>query len=374
MAPTHPSYFLVMTSIALMLGCTPADDGPNEPSIDPLSWSVEAPGPFAVGYTAWEYSYTPAGASNQRTIPVHLWYPTEDTSGQGVTYEFIFGDADSWLDAVPAAAVHSSGYPVLAYSHGNQGFAGSSAFLMRKAASHGWVAVAPDHIGNTLSTHSAPRPLSLWLNRGQDVSAAMDSLQERALELLRGDLDIDSSVVSGHSFGGYTTWSSMGAAFDRERIEQRCDEGVYPPEQCSEALLDAFEAGVSDPRFAAGITLAGGGGEEWFGEGGLRAVDRPMLQLSGSRDAGAVVGVWERTEGVDLTWVDVEGGCHQLFALGGCDEVPSDEGHWLVSTYSFAFARLHALADNSADTLSLLDGSRLLSERITLQRRSQPDE
>jgi len=368
MAPSHPSYLFAMTAALLLLGCEAGDDEPP-PQVDPLAWSVEEPGPYAVGYTTWELTYTPAGSGTERTIPIHLWYPTEDPSGEGVTYEFMFGDDDSWLDAAPAQSVHSGGYPVLAYSHGNQGFAGSSAFLMRKAASHGWVALAPDHIGNTLSTHSAPRPLSLWLNRGQDVTAAFDSLEERAPELLGAGVDSSRSIVSGHSFGGYTTWSSMGAAYERARIEQRCADGDYPEEQCTEALLDAFEAGIGDSRFSAGIPMAGGGGEDWFGEDGLRAVARPMLQLSGSRDAGAVAGVWERTEGVDLTWVDVEGGCHQLFALGSCDEVPTDEGYWLVSTYALAFARHHALGDEGADTLSLLDGTRLLSDRITLQRR-----
>jgi predicted dienelactone hydrolase len=366
MAPSHPSYLFAMTALALLLGC---DAGGDEPPVDPLAWSVEESGPYAVGYTTWELTYTPAGSSAERTLLVHLWYPTDDTSGEGVTYEFMFGDDDSWLDAAPAQAVHPGGYPVHAYSHGYLGFAGSSSFLMRTFASHGWVGVAPDHLGNTLSTNIDPLPLSMRLDRSQDISAALDSLVQQAAQLLGGPVDEASSVLSGHSFGGYTTWPSMGAAFDRARIEDRCEDGAYPAEQCTDELLDAFEAGASDPRFAAGIPMAGGGGEDWFGEDGLRAVQRPMLQLSGSLDASAVDGIWERTEGVDLTWVDVEGGCHQLFALGSCDEVPTDEGYWLVSSYALAFARHHALGDDSDDTLSLLDGSRLLSDRITLQRR-----
>jgi len=160
----------------------------------------------------------------------------------------------------------------------------------------------------------------------------------------------------------------MGAAYDRSQIEQRCEAGDYPPEQCTLELLDGFEDGVGDDRFTAGLPLAGKGSEEWFGLNGLNVVDSPILQMSGSLDAGAVAGVWERTEEVEFTWVDVEGGCHQMFALGACEEIPTDDGFFIVSTYALAFARHHALGDVSEDTLALLDGSRLLSERVTLQR------
>lgn len=369
MPPSSLPTLLCSTLLLCTAACNPADgEGPHPPAEDPLSWSIEEPGPYQVGFSTWEITYTPHGSTDERTVPISVWYPSTDLSGEGVTYEFIFPDDQSWLNASPAPSAHDGGYPVLAYSHGNQGFAGSSSFLMRTFASHGWVAVAPDHLGNTLSTHSSPRPLSLWLNRGQDISVAFDSLEERAPQLLGGVVDSTRSIVSGHSFGGYTTWSSMGAAYERSRIEQRCDDGVYPPEQCTPNLLNAFEDGVGDDRFAAGLPLAGKGSEDWFGMDGLNVVDRPMLQMSGSLDAGAVAGVWERTEEVDLTWVDIEGGCHQLFALGACDEVPTADGFFIVSTYALAFARHHALDDVSEDTLTLLDGSRLLSDRVTLQR------
>lgn len=366
-----PSPSLLISTILLLgtLGCSSTDGSETgPPPVDPLSWSIEEPGPYQVGFTTWEVSYTPRGSNSERTVPISIWYPTNDTAGEGATYEFIFPDQDSWVGASPAPAAHEHGYPVLAYSHGNQGFAGSSAFLMRAFASHGWVAVAPDHLGNTLSTHSSPRPLSLWLNRGQDISVAFDSLEERAPQLLGEAVDPTRSIMSGHSFGGYTTWSSMGAAYDRSQIEQRCEAGDYPPEQCTLELLDGFEDGVGDDRFTAGLPLAGKGSEEWFGLNGLNVVDSPILQMSGSLDAGAVAGVWERTEEVEFTWVDVEGGCHQMFALGACEEIPTDDGFFIVSTYALAFARHHALGDVSEDTLALLDGSRLLSERVTLQR------
>ena len=365
--------FALPLSLALVLlvaGCGPGNEPPPDesPLPQPLSWSFEKPGPYNVGFMSWQISYTPRGSSVERIVPISLWYPTQDESGEGITYEFIFADEHSWADATPAPSPYPGGYPVHAYSHGHMGFAGSSAFLMRAFASHGWVAVAPDHLGNTFSTNSNPRPLSLWLNRSLDVSVAFDELVARAPDLLGGPVDESSALISGHSFGGYTSWASMGARFERSRIEQRCSDGAYPAEQCTDDLLDAFERGTGDDRFVAGIPLAGKGSVDWFGEDGLNEVQRPMMQMSGSADADAVSGVWERTAEVDLTWVDVAGGCHQLFALGACDEVPTEEGYAIGSSYALAFARHHALGDNNVETLSLLDGSLSVSDRVTLQR------
>jgi hypothetical protein len=66
--------------------------------------------------------------------------------------------------------------------------------------------------------------------------------------------------------------------------------------------------------------------------------------------------------------VDVEGGRHQLFALRARDEVPKGDRFFIVSTYALVFVRHHTLGDVSEDTRALLDGFRLFSDRVTLQR------
>ena len=115
--------------LLLAAGCSP---NPGEPeAVDPLDWALDEPGPYAVGYTSWEITYQGLGDGVERSLPLHLWYPTEDRVGTPATYEFIFEDEGSWLDATPAEAAHEIGYPVLAISHGNQGFGGSTAFLSR---------------------------------------------------------------------------------------------------------------------------------------------------------------------------------------------------------------------------------------------------
>jgi len=371
--PTTHGPFVVLIALLFALGCAEPDTE-SEEGPEPNSWAVDEPGPYSVGYRSWETSYVPAGSIEERSLVVHLWYPTLDEDGVTATYEFMFPDENTLVDASPEAPVHEEGYPVLAYSHGNQGFAGSSSFLMRHFASHGWLAVAPDHSGNTLSTHQSPRPLSLWLNRSSDVSHALDEVETGNEDSthpssLPGLANTSQVPMAGHSFGAYTVWASMGASFDRGQIESRCDAGDYPADQCTDSLLDAFEAGAGDARLVGGIPMAGSGREEWFGPDGLNDVNLPMLQMSGSLDAGAVEGTWELADQVAMTWIDIEGGCHQLFGLGTCPEVPSEEGFSIVNTYALAFARNRVLADISETTMGILNGSDVVSERVTLQRR-----
>lgn len=351
-----------------LLGCP--SDGPPEPpgTPDPLSWPLDTAGPFSVGTTEWEITYASAGDGEGRTIPVRIWYPTEDVSGASATYEFIFPDDDSWVDATPAPSAHAAGYPVLAYSHGSQGFPGGSAFLSRHFASHGWVVVAPAHIGNTLTTHSSPYPIDFYLDRPGDLSAAIDSLEAGAAAL-PSPVDTSRVLAVGHSFGCHTMWGVAGATYDAQAIRDRCLAGDHPQEQCSESVLAAFEAGMADSRVAAVLAMAGGGSTTWFGEDGLLSATPPMLTMSGTDDPGAVAGIWERTYGLEMTWLVIEGGCHQVFGLGACPEISDKVGFAIVQSYALAFGRSHLLGDDSTETLGLLDGSILLDPAVSLEVR-----
>ena len=332
------------------------DDGTPGDNPDPLSWDLRESGPFNVGYASWPLTYPGAGDGEERTISIHIWYPTEATSGDPATYEFIFSDESSWVDAPPAAPSHEGGYPVLAYSHGSQGFPGSSNFLSRHFASHGWVVVAPEHIGNTLSTHSSPLPLDFYLDRPGDLSAALDSL-EAGDSPLSAPIATDRVLAAGHSFGCHTMWAVGGATYDAVAISERCDNGDYPSEQCSDEVLDAFEAGMKDDRIVASVPMAGGGSPDWFGQDGLLSTDTPMLYMSGTDDPGAVDDVWDRSLGLEMSWLVIEGGCHQLFGLGSCGLISDEVGFQIVRSYALALGRQTILGDSHPDTTELLDGS-----------------
>ena len=368
--PAYPAAMsprvLLSAALLFLLGCpTEPADPPVDDGVDTLAWAVDLPGPFQVGHTALVAQYTLPATGELRQIPVSVWYPTEDTEGAPAEhYAGIVGEA--FEGATPAAPVHDGGYPVLAYSHGHVMYPAASKFLMNHVASHGWVAIAPAHEGNTLITAgpNSPRPVHMWVDRSHDVSAALDLLAEGRVALA-GRANLERVVMSGHSFGGHTTWASAGGAFDVATIEARCEDPAFVDGSCTELALDAFEAGGADDRFLGAIAMDGSGSTDWFGAAGLGAIQIPMMQMYTDSDPGRITPP-ERAPGVDLRDVMITGACHGTFSVATGCALPADEGYHLVQSYAFAFARHVALGDDTERTMALLTGDELLSDRITV--------
>jgi pimeloyl-ACP methyl ester carboxylesterase len=138
--------------------------------------------------------------------------------------------------------------PVVLFSHGNgwslDGYAPLTAFW----ASRGFVVVQPTHLDsrrNAISFDDPRFPL-IWTERIADLTRILDQLDtiESAVPSLAGRVDRGRIAVAGHSWGGQTAQSLLGA-----RIIG-ADGGVG--------------ADMSDPRISAGILLAatGVGGTE----------------------------------------------------------------------------------------------------------------
>jgi predicted dienelactone hydrolase len=293
-----------------------------------------------------------------------MWYPTEDEEGYSAAYQNIFRDDLSFDQAVPAAPIHQGGYPVLVHSHGFRGFGGNSAAIMRHFASHGWVAIAPDHTGNTIFEDD-PLPTAHYYHRPMDIARALDELDTVDLP---GTPRTERVLMSGHSFGIYTTWAMSGASYDEAEIRRRCDAGEMPSGTCTEAEITTLAAGFRDPRVVAAIPMAGG--YNWFfGDSGYDDAVTPMFLMTGTDDDVGADALFDEVTGVDLRWIDVDGGCHQLFGLGGCDLIPDEEGFPIVNTYALAFARMTVLGDEQAAVTGILDGSTQVSTRVSFHRK-----
>lgn len=311
---------------------------------------VDGPGIFAVGFRTWTTEYAVPGTGEARTITVNAWYPARPVDGEHPRFENLFDDDESVIDA-PARDPIGGAYPVMIYSHGDRGFGGTSAFLMAHFASHGWLAVAPDHVGNTLLDNPRGERVAHFVERPADITATLDALDALPADdpLSRGDTA--RVVLSGHSRGVYTVWASLGAAYDLDVIAEQAPEAT-------EAERVAFAAGLGDPRVVSGIGLAGSYRESWFGPDGWRAVGAPMQFHSGSADnPDALRAMFERVVDLDLVWIEMEGGCHQTFALGICSTLDRELGFRLVETYALAFARRHLLGDEDPRTVQIADGA-----------------
>jgi predicted dienelactone hydrolase len=181
---------------------TPGDTAAElEPPPDP-----SAAGPYAVGVRTVE----PWDGDRWRSLPTEVWYPVDAAapSGSPNTYAIEFFGQTLYEVATPAlrdAAPLPGTWPVVMFSHGYGGIRFQSYFLAEHLASHGFLVVAPDHPGNTLT--------EVW-NLGSDEAASQSSV-DRPLDmsfaldaLLGGELGVSADAsrigISGHSFGGWT--------------------------------------------------------------------------------------------------------------------------------------------------------------------------
>ena len=363
--------------LALALVACGDDGDPADVAADLLS-----PGPFAAGFQEGiQVTYTPRGGTAERTVPVSVWYPAEPGSAEVVTYQVAGLSAVQVPGtALDAPSVAEGSFPVAVYSHGSGGLALVGYPFGELLASHGWIVIAPDHVGNTATDGllgNLDPFVRIALNRPQDVSAALDWLEDGAAEVsgLGGAADLESVMVFGHSFGGYTTFAVAGAAIDGDALEASCaargDCEEYTPE-----VVAAFNAGLGDPRVDA-IVAQAPALVSAFAEGALSGLSQPVMLQTGRLDAtttqeGQAVPFWAELGRDDDVWVEMPTGAHFTFLticsdldettiglfqpgadMDGCNVggmetfLPDVEAVPVLGAYVLGFARLHLLGEEA---------------------------
>jgi predicted dienelactone hydrolase len=344
--------------------------------VSPLSWPVGKAGPYVCGLRILQMTYKLPGSLGERTVPLYIWYPATQAVGDHPAYMGAFDDPKSWLNAPLGPSAYAAGYPLLVHSHGYEGFSGNSADLMCHIASHGWIALAPEHVGNTLIDTPPQLPLVHWIHRPMDIKAALDwAKTPPSGEVLAGKLDLAHVGMSGHSFGSYTVWGIAGAVYDAVKLAAECKNGQWP--DCTPDLLAEFAKPLSDDRPLAFISLAGDGDSRMFSTWGRNAVNRPLLQMNGTLNDSGETQLFADVTGVDLTWVDITGGCHQLYGLGNsinggpeCKALGDEEGFALVRPWFLAWLRYHVLADRSAEVADIVTGKVAVSPLVAFQHKA----
>lgn len=332
-----------------------------------------AAGAWSVGFQRWEFEYDVLPDLPARTIALNVWYPTMAESGPAGRYHDRIQDPLVIAEAPPATPADGCRHPVIVYSHGHLGWAGTGAHLLRHMASQGWVAVAPDHYGNTLWTEISPRPTALYIHRPRDLSAVLDAMAALPeASPLAGRLALDRVIAAGHSFGAYSAWAVAGADYDSARLDSRCADPEALPTGCSPTEKEALAAGFADPRVVGIMTSGGVVSRDWHGDEGHRAVTIPVLDMSGTEDPAYPRSLerWPDLAGLDVTWLILEGGCHASFEWEtfGCDTLEVDAAYDWINTYSSAFAQAVLLGRSDAGTDGLLSGTESLSDRLQVER------
>ena len=352
-----------LSVLAGLIGCQDSADPMPVPESDLLALTPTEPGPYAIGHRVWDARYTLV-TGEERNITVNAWYPTEATTGDPVLYIGLDPDEDVLGNATPTP--HPSGqYPLHVHSHGHQGYGGTSADLMRWYASHGWLALAPDHVADRLLLDDpSEEPVGFHASRALDIHASVDSLDALPSgDPLAGMTDTSAYVLSGHSRGVRTTWTVLGATLDPAGTDHYCS-GCTP-----EQLAQFSDGSLVDPRAVVGLPMAGTASQSWFGDTGHRTVTAPVLSMTGTNDDVGQSEQWDRIDQIGFRWLEIEGGCHQTFALGVCDTLSTEEGYWMVNSYALAMGRVFLLDDSLEISIDLLNEGSALDPRAQLRLR-----
>lgn len=173
--------------------------------------------------------------------------------------------------------------PIIIFSHGN----GQSLYgygpLANYWAAHGFVVIQPTHLDSrTLGlAPDDPRRSQLWRFREEDLLSVLDGLDrvEAEAPIIRGRLDRTRIAVAGHSWGGQTASTLLGATH---------------PDPDDGSAVDR-----KDMRIKAGVLLAvpGSGGADLteraaqafpFMHPDFSAMTTPTLIVAGDHDQGGM--------------------------------------------------------------------------------------
>lgn len=346
-----------LPALLLLLAACDAPPEEDEP-LDPFA-VTEAQGPFAVGYRRAEVTYTPTGLDGSpRTLDVDVWYPAPtDTTGAPAPYRVAGIIEQEAPFALDAPEPEGGPFPVAVYSHGSGGVGLLAYPYAERLASHGWVIVAPDHAGNSsldLLTGEAPFGETA-LVRPQDVTAVLDAVEDGAVGLPSGVADVSTTLLWGHSFGGYTTFASGGAGVDPDRLGFGCTPEDEDPTCVILRDPDARAAlqAPLDPRIVA-IAPQAPALVPAFQDGALAGLDVPVLMMSAggdgvTPDATQAVPAWDALQGPDDRWLRIPDGGHVSF-ISICDDLPPD----LLSTF-YPTAPVEGCGPDAPPTAELID-------------------
>jgi predicted dienelactone hydrolase len=173
--------------------------------------------------------------------------------------------------------------PIIVFSHGFGASMDEYDPLVGYWAAHGFVVIQPTHLDSrTLDlAPDDPRQPEIWRIRIDDLKRVLDHLDlvEEAVPGLAGRLDRSRIAVAGHSWGGQTASTLLGA-----RV---LDADGVPGED------------LSDPRISAGVLLAttGTGGADLaplaaehfpFMSPSFAGMTTPALVVAGDKDQSAL--------------------------------------------------------------------------------------
>jgi len=325
----------------------------------------EQAGPYPVGVTSMQLddASRPDPELGPRPLRTEIWYPAVDAAKampknlysefllrgsvpgslaiaekglQGYRKDLTVAELDKTFKnmAVRDVQVRDGKWPLIVFSHGSGGTRVGYIFFVEFMASHGFIVMAADHIGNSRYTivngkaveAGGPRGQASAQDRPKDVSFLIDAMAKMANggdSRFAGRVDLDRIAAAGMSFGGSTTQNVV-------EKEKRVKAGV----------MLAPGGPVGDrTNFSTPVMMMIGTRDQTIREAG-NARDRPYYEASKGphylveiKDGGhySFTSVdqynTEYGNGIGKGWLDI------------------NETHKLVNAYAFAFLETYVVGD-----------------------------
>ena len=222
-------------------------------------------GPFPVGVQTLlleDASRPDLGAPDEsRPVTVEVYYPSTEAGVLGLPMDVVrvIGIDLATTPAFRDVPLAPGTFPLVLFSHGNGGIRFQSFFFAAHLASHGFVVASPDHHGNTfLDALLEIEDPDSAANRPLDMSFLIDAFTAFAAEsgsFFEGAIDPQKIGMSGHSFGGYTSFAVAGGAFGLGTFTDPRIKAIFPQAPFAGTFEDAFFATIAVPTLIVGGTL-----------------------------------------------------------------------------------------------------------------------
>jgi predicted dienelactone hydrolase len=220
-------------------------------------------GPYPIGVRTLalvDPSRTAVAGGGPRPVTVEVYYPSTPDAVAGVPQDVVqvLGVDVVTTPAFRDVARAPGTFPLVLFSHGNNGIRFQSFFFAGHLASHGYVVVTPDHHGNTfVDTLLGIVDAASAVNRPRDLSFLIDQFLAFTAtpgHFFEGAIDPDAIGVSGHSFGGYTALAIAGGAFPLGDFHDPRVKAILP--QAPAALFpDDFYPTITVPTLILGGSI-----------------------------------------------------------------------------------------------------------------------
>ena len=311
------------------------------------------PGPYPVGVRTLmlvDPTRLNVPGTGPRPVTVEVYYPSTPAAVAGVPRDIVsvLGVPVVETRSFRDVAIAQGPFPLVLFSHGNDGIRFQSFFFASHLASHGYVVVSPDHHGNTfVDTLLGIVDPNVITNRPRDLSFLIDQFSAFTAQsgnAFAGSIDTARIGASGHSFGGYTVFALAGGTSPL---------GTFTDPRVR-AILPQAPAAPFPPDFFATITIPtlilGGSIDE------TTPFDSQQLAPFEALPAGAsIVGLGQLTGAGHFTFSDFCEVQRDLLAfLGGFDEaceprhLPWRRAHDIIDYLSLNFFDAVLRGDPSA--------------------------